>query len=222
MHFILSASPPTSPRLNLSPTWHQIYSGREGGKKKVHITNELDDVIDNEEDDDWKQWGKNSKSPEYDFDPSSLDFSNMNPLQVQSEMMKHHQGPSFGFAKLRFGVRRSLVSELLYSFTPFDIVADIVMGRTMILKTGSVDAKFMEVNLSIIMFTMEIGQGLAEQLLFIYYQLKEFVLSQPEAYEIKIGDRVHQRLGDPPLDEFIETLRNEHKSDNQSPVKDDL
>ncbi|KAF6165330.1 hypothetical protein GIB67_018774, partial [Kingdonia uniflora] len=31
----------------------------------------------------------------------------MDPLQVQSEMMKHHQGSSFGFAKLQFGVRRS-------------------------------------------------------------------------------------------------------------------
>ncbi|KAF6137264.1 hypothetical protein GIB67_036301 [Kingdonia uniflora] len=127
----------------------------------------------------------------------------MDPLQVQSEMMKHHQGPSFGFTKLRFGIRRSP-----------DIVADIAMRWTKILKTGSVDAKFMEVDLSIIMFTMERGQGLAE--------LKEFVLSQPEAYEIKIGDRVHRRLGDLPLDKFIETLRNEHKSDNQSPVNDDL
>ncbi|KAF6137263.1 hypothetical protein GIB67_036300 [Kingdonia uniflora] len=175
----------------------------EGGKKKVHITDELDDVIDNEEDDDWKQWGKNSKPPEDDFDPSSLDLSNMDPLQVQFEMMKHHQGPSFGFAKLRFGVRRSP-----------DMVADIAMRWTKVLKTGSVDAKFMGVDLSTIMFTMEKGQDLAE--------LKGFVLSQPEAYEIKIGDQVHRRPGDPPLDEVIETLRNEHKSDNQSPAKDEL
>ncbi|KAF6137266.1 hypothetical protein GIB67_036303 [Kingdonia uniflora] len=141
----------------------------EGGKKKVHITNELDDVMDNEEDDDWKQWGKNSKSPEYDFDPSSLDLSNMNPLQVQSEMMKHHQGPSFRFAKLRFGVRRSPVSELLYSFTPFVILTDFAMRWTKVLKTGSVDAKFMGVDLSTIMFSMEKGQDLAE--VYIYLSL---------------------------------------------------
>ncbi|KAF6165370.1 hypothetical protein GIB67_018814 [Kingdonia uniflora] len=89
----------------------------EGGKKKVHITDELDDVIDNEEDDNWKQWEKNSKPSEDDFD----DLSNMDPLQVQSEMMKHHQGSSFGFAKLQFGVRRSSEAK---------VFKDLVMSNT--------------------------------------------------------------------------------------------
>lgn len=34
-------------------------------------------------------------------------------------------------------------------------------------------------------------------------QLKEFILSQPEAYEIKIGDRLFRRPGDPSFDDVF-------------------
>lgn len=53
-------------------------------------------------------------------------------------------------------------------------------------------------------------------------QLKEFVLNQPEAYEIKIGDQVFRRPGDPPFEEVLEKLQsNRDKTDNTSPVDDD-
>nr|VVV73678.1 unnamed protein product [Nymphaea colorata] len=39
--------------------------------------------------------------------------------------------------------------------------------------------------------------------------MTDFVFSQPEAYEVKIGDRVYRRPGDPPLEEVIEMLQKE-------------
>ena len=46
-------------------------------------------------------------------------------------------------------------------------------------------------------------------------QLKEFVLDQSEAYEIKMGDQFFRRSGDPPLDEVIEKYNSEKaKADN--------
>jgi hypothetical protein len=48
--------------------------------------------------------------------------------------------------------------------------------------------------------------------------LKDFVLNQPEAYEIKIGDQVFRRPGDPPLEEVLAELHNEKSQlDNASP-----
>jgi len=41
------------------------------------------------------------------------------------------------------------------------------------------------------------------------FQLKEFILSQAEAYEFKIGDQVFRRPGDPPLDQVLEKLQKE-------------
>lgn len=50
------------------------------------------------------------------------------------------------------------------------------------------------------------------------HQLKEFVLDQSEAYEIKMGDQFFRRPGDPPLDEVIQKLNSEKgKADNAGP-----
>ena len=38
------------------------------------------------------------------------------------------------------------------------------------------------------------------------------MFDQSEAYEIKIGDQVFRRPGDPPLEEVIEKLQKEKKS----------
>lgn len=54
------------------------------------------------------------------------------------------------------------------------------------------------------------------------YQLKEFILNEPEAYEMKIGDQVFRRPGDPPLDEVIERLKTEKtKADDGGPPETD-
>ncbi|KAK7394753.1 hypothetical protein VNO78_15290 [Psophocarpus tetragonolobus] len=156
-----------------------------GGKRKVHITDELDDVFDDEEDEAWKEWGK---KPEPSFPPS--DFSKLDPSQIQAEITKRHSGPLIGFVKLRLGPRR----------TP-DIVADFAMKWTHFLRAGAVPVRFMAVDLSTIMFNLETIKDLDE--------LKEFVLDQSEAYEIKIGDQFFRRPGDPPLDQVIEKLHSE-------------
>ncbi|XP_038902444.1 uncharacterized protein LOC120089088 [Benincasa hispida] len=161
----------------------------DGGQRRIHITDDLDDVVDDEEDESWKEWGK-KKSASSDFDLPPADLSNMEFQEIQAEMTNRHFGPTMGFVKLRLGVRR----------TP-DMVAEIAMQWTKVLKTGSVEAKFMAVDLNTLMFTMERGRDLNE--------LKEFVLSQSQSYEIKIGDQVFRRPGDPPLEEVIELLQKE-------------
>ncbi|XP_027352767.1 uncharacterized protein LOC113863399 [Abrus precatorius] len=168
------------------------------GKRKVHITDDLDDVYDDEEDDAWKDWGK---KPTPSFPPS--DFSKMDPSQIQDEMMKHHTGPAIGFVKLRLGVPR----------TP-DSVAEIAMKWTQVLRTGAVGVRFMAVDLNTIMFNLESIKDLEE--------LKEFVLDQSETYEIKMGDQFFRRPGDPPLDEVIQRLNSEKdKADNVDPEEID-
>ncbi|XP_077240260.1 LDL receptor wingless signaling/trafficking chaperone [Tasmannia lanceolata] len=152
--------------------------------ESIHIPDELDDVIDDEEDEAWKEWGKKSKPKDLDPPP---DFSQMQISEIQAEIMKRNFGPSFGFVKLQLGVPRSA-----------KVVPEIAMRWTKVLRTGAVEAKFMAVDTNTIMFNMERGQDTEE--------LKDFVLNQPEAYEIKIGDQVYRRPGDPPLDELIETI----------------
>ena len=61
-------------------------------------------------------------------------------------------------------------------------------------------------------------------------QLREFVLSQEEAYEVKIGKQEFRRPGDPPLDDVVEKLKADQSkgdedgdSDNKNGVtKDEL
>ncbi|KAJ6851991.1 uncharacterized protein M6B38_257240 [Iris pallida] len=166
----------------------------EGKKRGVSIPDELDDVVDDEEDEAWKEWGQKKKKEEEEFRPPQ-DFSKMEPAAIQAEMMKRQPaGPALGFVKLRLGVPR----------TKEDIPM-IAMRWTKVLRTGAVEVKFMAVDLSTIMFTMERGQDIEE--------LKEFVLNQHEAYEMKIGEQVFRRPGDPPLDEVVEMLRRKKHGD---------
>ncbi|XP_018835166.1 uncharacterized protein LOC109002047 [Juglans regia] len=174
----------------------------DAAKRTVHIPDELDDVVDDEEDDAWKQWGKKS-TPTQESGIRPSDLSEMSVTEIQAEMMKRQSGPTMGFVKLRLGVRRSR-----------DMVAETAMKWTKVLRTGAIEAKFMGVDLTTIMFTLERGQDTAE--------MKDFVLSQPEAYEIKIGDQVFRRPGDPPLEEVLANLQNEkNKVDNTSPTEND-
>ncbi|KAL2233875.1 UNVERIFIED_CONTAM: hypothetical protein Sindi_1119700 [Sesamum indicum] len=155
---------------------------------KVHIPDELDDVVDDEEDEAWREWGKPKNQPE--FDPPPTDFTKMGLQEMQDEMMKRQQGPVFGFVKLRPGTPR----------TP-ETVSEIAVKWTKVARTGAIEAKFSGVDVSTIMFTMQKGQDALE--------LKEFLLSQSEAYEIKIGDQLFRRPGDPSFEEVFEKLQAE-------------
>ncbi|KAI3764430.1 hypothetical protein L2E82_14438 [Cichorium intybus] len=177
-------------------------SGVLGGKSaRIYIPDELDDVVDEEEDEAWKEWGRKKKVTEESFDPPPEDFSEMDLAKMQDEMMKRQYGPSFGFVKLRLGVRR----------TP-DMITEIAMKWSKIARTGAIEVKFMGVDVSTIMFTLEKGQDTLE--------LKEFILSQHEAYEVKIGDRLFRRPGDPTFDDVFADDYN--KKNNNEREKDEL
>ncbi|THG02381.1 hypothetical protein TEA_030013 [Camellia sinensis var. sinensis] len=83
----------------------------EGGKRRIHITDDLDDVVDDDEDEAWKQWGKKSPPPRAEFDPPPMDFSNMDLPEMQNEMLKRQLGPVFGFVKLRLDVETTRVQQ---------------------------------------------------------------------------------------------------------------
>lgn len=97
-------------------TGKKTYRFAEGAKRRIQITDDLDDVVDDEEDESWKEWGKKkksgSKSTSPEFDPPPEDFSKMDPSQMQAEMLKRQFGPVFGFVKLRLGSRRTPVRKL--------------------------------------------------------------------------------------------------------------
>lgn len=97
----------------------------EAGQRRVHITDDLDDVVDDEEDEQWKQWGHSSRSAPSppDLDPPP-DFSKMDLSQIQEEMMRRHVGPTFGFVKLRLGVRRTRVTLPLPDPYEFSLLPD--------------------------------------------------------------------------------------------------
>ncbi|KAK8956182.1 hypothetical protein KSP40_PGU009945 [Platanthera guangdongensis] len=157
------------------------------GKSRVSIPDDLSDVVDDEEDEEWKKWGQMRTRPGDILPPP--DFSRMNPDQIQAEMMKRHTGPSFGFVKLRPGSSRS--RECL-------LVLDSAFG-------GGV--------------SQPVGEGCDRSL---PDKLKEFVLSQPEAYEMKIGEQLFRRPGDPPLDVVIEKLNRERSVNDANLVDDEL
>lgn len=88
----------------------------EAAKRRVHITDDLDDVIDDEEDEAWRQWGKKSTpSSSSDFNlPPPEDLSKMDISQMQAEMAKMQSGPVIGFVKLTLGIRRTPVSTFAH------------------------------------------------------------------------------------------------------------
>ncbi|KAI4328808.1 hypothetical protein L6164_021134 [Bauhinia variegata] len=69
---------------------------------------------------------------------------------------------------------------------------------------------------------MDVSQIQAEMMKRQTGPLKEFVLNQQEAYEIKIRDQVFRRPGDPPSEEVVEKLKSEkNKADNGASEEND-
>lgn len=149
----------------------------EGLQRRIHVSDDLSDVVDNEEDEEWKQWGRKKTA--------HSDLEKMRPSDVQSERMKRVLGPVFGFVKLRLGTRR----------TP-EMVTDIAKRWANLARTRTIETKFIGVDWTTVMFTMVKGQDTTE--------LKKFLLEQEEAYEIKIGDQLFRRPGDPPFEEVFQ------------------
>ncbi|XP_021612893.1 uncharacterized protein LOC110615338 isoform X2 [Manihot esculenta] len=85
----------------------------------------------------------------------------------------------------------------------WEMVAAIAMTWTKVLIIEAIKVKFMGVDTSTIKFT-EKGQNMVE--------LKEFILNEPEAYEIKIRDQVFRKPGGPTLEEVIEKLQSKKET----------
>lgn len=169
-------------------------------KRRVHIPDELSDVEDNEEDDEWKEWGKTKQSadpygppPDPPEDPEEME-------EYQLEMMKRATGPSMGFVKLRLGVQRTA-----------EEVTKIAEKWTDLLKTGSISAKIYAVDRATIMFVLPFGQDTTE--------VKEFVLSQDEAYEFKLGNAAFRRPGDPPVEAVLDKMHAEKEAAKKAEKK---
>jgi len=167
---------------------------------RVHIPDELDDVVDNEEDDEWKEWGKakpeklpSEPPPDPPEDPQELE-------NYQLEMMKRATGPSMGFVKLRLGVQRSA-----------EETTRIAEKWTELLKTGSISAKIYAVDRGTIMFILSFGQDTTA--------VKDFVLSQDEAYEFKLGNAAFRRPGDPPVEAVLDKMHAEKKAAKKAQKK---
>ncbi|KAF7050784.1 hypothetical protein CFC21_059102 [Triticum aestivum] len=172
-----------------------LLCGAAMGAKRAAIPDDLRDVVDDEEDEDWRRWGAGSGTRDVPDRPPP-DLSRMDPAALREEILRGHGGPSLGFVKLRPGVRRSR-----------EEVAGIATRWSNVLRTGSVAAKFVAVDFGTLMFTMERGRDMRE--------LKEFILGQPEAYEFKVGDQFFRRPGDPPLDQVIQMLRKQTKKEDE-------
>ena len=171
-----------------------LCGGTALGAKRAAIPDDLRDVVDDEEDEEWRHWGAGSGARDVPDRPPP-DLSRMDPAALRAEILRGHGGPSLGFVKLRPGVRRTR-----------EEVAGIATRWSNVLRTGSVAAKFVAVDFGTLMFTMERGRDMRE--------LKEFILGQPEAYEFKVGDQFFRRPGDPPLDQVIVMLRKQTKNED--------
>ncbi|KAL0670482.1 hypothetical protein Bca4012_033186 [Brassica carinata] len=87
------------------------------------------------------------------------------------------------------------------------MVVEIAMRWTKVLRTGGLGLRFMAVDRSTVMFNMHNGNEVTE--------LREFVLSQEEAYEVNIWKQEFRRPGDPPLDDVFEKLQAKQSKDDE-------
>ncbi|KAG2332062.1 hypothetical protein Bca52824_003242 [Brassica carinata] len=127
--------------------------------------------------------------------------------QIQEEMAKRTFSPVIGFVELRLGVHRTKVNR---TKNPFKRLR--VLNGKKVLRTGGLGVRFMAVDRSTVMFNMLNGK-----------ELREFVLSQEEAYEVKIGKQEFRRPGDPPLDDVVDKPQaKQSKDDGDGNSKNDV
>ncbi|KAF7045886.1 hypothetical protein CFC21_054947 [Triticum aestivum] len=127
-----------------------LCGGTALGAKRAAIPDDLRDVVDDEEDEEWRHWGAGSGARDVPDRPPP-DLSRMDPAALRAEILRGHGGPSLGFVKLRPGVRRTR-----------EEVAGIATRWSNVLRTGSVAAKFVAVDFGTLMFTMERGRDMRE------------------------------------------------------------
>ena len=99
--------------------------------KKIVIGNDLDDVVDSEEDDAWKEWGKTKPAEEA---PTDEDLDTPDASEIAKVLQG---GPPIGFIKLRYNPDRTMVrfrvtrkNLLCHMIRPLVICDDCKVGIT--------------------------------------------------------------------------------------------
>eukprot|EP00245_Coleochaete_scutata_P005611 TRINITY_DN19273_c0_g1_i1.p1 TRINITY_DN19273_c0_g1~~TRINITY_DN19273_c0_g1_i1.p1 ORF type:complete len:211 (+),score=55.48 TRINITY_DN19273_c0_g1_i1:89-721(+) len=167
-------------------------------KPKIHISDDLHDVVDSEEDEEWKEWGK----PKRTIDPTEVDRLNAMSSEDAVNHLKSKgpdSGPTMVFVKLRMDGRSP------------EGTSEIVVRWRNLLKTGGIGASIFPVDQNTLLLNLEFGQDVDE--------LKDFVLSQDDAYEIKIGENTHRREGDLSMEELAKKEFEEQQAKKKTKKK---
>lgn len=143
----------------------------------------LDDVIDDEEDEEWKAWGR-KKEPQipgnaYDDKKKTFDANAFHDFSAAKV-----KGPAFGFVKLRRNPNRKDAD-----------VMRLASQWERLLRSGHIKSEFQPVDIMTLWYQLDDDQEIEE--------LMDFIIAQEEAYEFKVGDRIFRRPGDVPLSELM-------------------
>eukprot|EP00271_Cylindrocystis_brebissonii_P015857 TRINITY_DN38903_c0_g1_i1.p1 TRINITY_DN38903_c0_g1~~TRINITY_DN38903_c0_g1_i1.p1 ORF type:complete len:242 (+),score=37.44 TRINITY_DN38903_c0_g1_i1:212-937(+) len=153
-------------------------------KPRVRIPNNLDDVVDSEEDEDWKEWGKvpEPKLPKGAYHEGS---KTMNMGLMQEFTAAKMKSEVYGWIKLRPDDKR----------TDEDLPR-LAFEWTKLLQSGHIKGAFRPIDIRTIWFQLADDRTLPE------FQ-KNFIFERPEVYEYRLMDTVLRRKGDKPLSKIL-------------------
>jgi len=148
-------------------------------RRAKSIPDDLSDVVDDEEDEEWKNWGK-KKEPVEDKEDIGFEIGN-GPIDVSKLMNKQASGPQLAFARLRPDPKRTK-----------EDVDEIGSIWSALLRTGGMADQIYAIDEGTILISILDGKYMDE--------IKSFVLSRDEAYEFEWKNNKTRRPGDPPLE----------------------
>jgi len=158
------------------------YSRAQIRRKRPRIEDDLRDVEDNEEDDEWRAWGESRKSPGEEEPMPAIELNN-GPIDVSKLMKRQAAGPQLAFARLRPDPTGQRTQAKV------DEIGELWTG---LLRTGGMADQIYAVDEDTILINIADGKYMDE--------IKDFVLSRDEAYEFEWKNQKSRRPGDPPLE----------------------
>eukprot|EP00898_Chlorokybus_atmophyticus_P001170 jgi/Chlat1/2053/Chrsp17S02526 len=136
-------------------------------RRRIHVTDDLSEVVDDEEDEDFKAWGATKPKPE----PEPMDITNMMQMgddgkpDISAMLAAQQQGPAMGFVKLKPGTTKRQ-SDLEQLAAKWDTL----------IRSGMIQPKFYPIEENTILITVESGKELLE--------VRQFILEQPEVLHL--------------------------------------
>jgi len=149
-----------------------------GQRRGPKIPDDLHDVVDDEEDDDWKSWGRTKRDNPPDKEPP-FEIGN-GPIDMSKVMNQQKAGPQLTFARLRPDPTRTK-----------EEVDEIGMRWSALLRTGGMADQIYPIDEGTILISIIDGKYMDE--------IKKFVLTRDEAYEFEWKNQKFRRPGDPEL-----------------------